>query len=287
MPEETKPLGPVRTRTVLLTAIPVLAVLVLIPVPALLLDILTGLNLGFALALLFGAFCIKKTARFSSYPTLLLVSVFLNAAISVSAARLILGRGADFDGFLVRFAATWFTGGAGEIAQLTGGTVIFFLILAVQTMLIIKGVYRATAGEADGLTLEDMPVKQAAIDSELSDGLIGQEEYAARKKALQEEAAFYKAMNGAAKVIAGNEIFRLCVIAVTVLGGAFISGFFYDIQGAQFTGTAEFMEAAKTYIPLVIGNGVLSMLPAFLVAAAVTVVITRAVFSRDTGKGGR
>jgi len=278
MPEKSTFLGHLKIRTVLPITLLVLAVLILVPIPVLLLDILTALNLIFAAVILITAFCVKNKAQFSLCPALLLATTLFNAAINISAARLILSLGADFDGRLILFTASWFTGEAGEMAHLTGGAVIFVLILAVHTMLITKGLYR-TAEEADALTLEDMPAKQQAIESEHSSGVIGREEHDARKEALQHEAHFYAAMNRAVKLISGNELFRILIIAVIIFGGAFVSGLFYGEAAAE-----EIIDAAKIYIPLVIGNGLLSIIPAFFVSAAALIIITRAVFGRTITK---
>jgi len=273
MPDKNKFSRLLRVSTIVPIIVLALLAAMILPIPARLVDILMVLNLGFAFAILLAALCIKKAAQFSLCPPLLVVSTLFNFAINVSAARLILS-GVNFDGHLIRFAASWFID-SGEIAQLAGGATIFVLVLAVHTLLIIKGFTRA-AKEAAGFTVDDMPTMLAAIDAELSDGAIGQEEYAARQEVLRQEANFYDSMDRATKFISGNEIFRLFIIAIIILGGAFIEGLFYAEPSAE-----QLIDAAKIYIPLVIGNGLLSMLPAFLVSAAVTILITRAVFSRN------
>ena len=238
-------------------------ILLLIPVPALVLDILIALNLIFALALFIIVLNSRNAAAFTLLPTSLLVSTIFNLAVYISAARLILTKGPDFDGRLIQAVAS-FAAKSGYTG-LVIGYVLFILITAVQIIVVVKGTVRV-AEVAARFTLDSMQVKMMAVETEHSSGSITEEEAQRRKAGIQKESDFLGALDGASKFISGNEKVRILIIAVSTIGGILIG---------TLTQDQTVNEAAGTYIPLVIGSGFLFLLHGLLLSLTVGIVVTR------------
>jgi len=256
---------------VLYISILIALILVLLPISVLVLDILIALNLLFAFIILSIVIRCKKATDFSLFPIFLLMFTLFNLATNISAARLILTKGAAFDGKLIHFASLFITG-TGEATHLITGFAFFILFLALQFMLIRKGTARVTEVAAR-FFLDIMPGKQMAIDSELNNGGI-EEKDNARKIALSQEENFYGSLDGAMRFLSGSEKFRIFIIVFTILAGILIST---KLQGETI------INAAKIYIPFAVGNGILSMLPVLLVFTAVAIVVNRISSAGDFG----
>ena len=238
----------------------------LIPIPALLLDIIIAFNLIIALLILLIVLYNKKAAEFSLFPTVFLVSSIFGLAAGIFAARLILTKGADFDGRLIRFVSDLITG-SDDTTGLAVGFMAFIAITAVHVMVVLKGATRISEAAAR-FVLDALPGKQMLIDTEYTSGAIDQKEAFLRKEALQRETDFYGAMDGASKFVSGIEKIRLFIIIITIIAGIQI--------GTIFLGET-IIDAIKIYIALAVGNGVLSMLPAFFISSASGIIITRSV----------
>ena len=285
----------------------VLAVLIflLIPIPVPVLDFMIIVNLFFAVMVLSTAVRAEKAADFSLLPTILLIFTVFGLSLNISAVRLILTKGADFNGLLIRFVSFIFTGSGGMI-HLIIGSAIFIVITAVNIFVITKGTVRI--GEvAARFLLDTMHVKFMAIEAEYSSGAISKEEAALRKNVIQKESDFFGSLDGGCKFISGNEKCRLFITVITVLGGILIhsfAGFFFldnfpdgkcDIPGV-FIGTVFFKEgipdssafgillnseqiidALRIYVPLAIGSGILFMIPSFLLSLTVAIIVTKKV----------
>ena len=283
----------------------IIVFLLIIPIPAPVLDILIIVNLFFAINVLINAVRAEKAADFSLLPTILLIFVFFNLSLNISAVRLILTKGADFNGLLIRFVSFIFAGSGGMV-HLIIGLEIFIILFGINIVVIAKG--RTRVAEVACLFLLDaMQLKLTAIEAEYSSGAISEEEAALQRKALQKESDFFGSLNGACKFISGNEKCKLFIAVITILGGILIhsfAGFFFldnfpdgkcDIPGV-FIGTVFFkegipdssalgillnseqlIETVKIYVPLVIGSGILFMIPAFLLSLAVTIIVTKEV----------
>jgi len=236
--------------------------MLIIPLYTLMLDILLALNLLYALTFLIAALYIKKPSNFSLLPTVLLVLTLFNMALSVTVTRLILIKGAEFDGWLIRFVSFLFTG-SGNIEHLITGFIIFMVIIAVVSIVILKRCTRVSEVAAR-FTFDIMQVKLMAIDAEFNSGVINEEEAASRKEALQKEDNFYDALDDFSKFLSGNIKLNIFIIPVIIIGGSLI-----DI----LRGISD--NAILTYIPLAVGSGILFMLPPFLLATAVECIVKR------------
>ncbi|MDR2476747.1 MAG: flagellar biosynthesis protein FlhA [Treponema sp.] len=240
-------------------------VMLIVPLPTVLLDAFMALNVIFSLLILLIVLYIQKPTEFSLFPTVLLVATVFGLALNVSSTRLILTKGERFDGRMIR-AFSSFVVGAGGNEGIVVGFIIFIVIIAVQAVVITKGATRISEVAAR-FTLDSMPVKMMAIDTEYSSGSITEEEAQKRKAQVQKESDFYGSMDGASKFISGNVKVGIFITAVNILGGVII--------GAAMHGESLSM-AVKNYISFSIGDGLLSQFPGLLISTAMGIVVTRA-----------
>ena len=242
-----------------------IVLMIIIPIPTVLLDALMALNLTLSLLILLIVLYTRRATEFSVFPTMLLVTTIFGLALNISSTRLILTKGEQFDGRLVR-AFSSFVVGAGGADGLVIGFIIFIVIIAVQAIVITKGSTRI-AEVAARFTLDGLPVKQMAIESEFNSGAITEEEARKRKDDVQREVDFYGQMDGASKFVSGNVKVGIFISVVDMLGG-FIVGMVLHHE--------PFQSALSTYTSLTIGDGLLSQLPALLVSVATGIIVTRA-----------
>lgn len=255
--------------TDVLAALGLVAVVVMmvIPLPAGLLDILITLNItGAVLALLLAVFTVDPL-EFSVLPSLLLTMTLFRLSLNISTTRLVL-----LDGF------------AGDVIQQFGqfvirgnavvGFIVFVILVVVQFIVITKGAERVSEVAAR-FTLDAMPGKQMSIDADLNSGLINEQEARARRKKIQQEADFYGAMDGSSKFVKGDAIAAIIILFINIIGG-FISG--VVLKGMPF------MDALHKYTLLTIGDGLVSQIPALLVSTATGLIVTRAA-SEDSNLG--
>ena len=262
-------------RTDIAIAIAVVAVVMvmIIPLPTPLLDALMAFNLILALLILLIVLYTRKATDFSSFPSVLLVSTVFGLTVNVSSTRLILTRGARFDGRMVRAFSSFVVGSSGT-EGLVVGFVIFIVIIAVQAVVITKGATRI-AEVAARFTLDALPGKQMAIEAEYNSGAISEEESIKRKNDLQREVDFYGAMDGSSKFISGNVKVGILITVVNIIGGIIIGTVIHS----------ETINAALgTYISFSIGDGLLSQLPALLVSTATGIIVTRSVSDGTFGE---
>lgn len=239
--------------------------MIIIPLPALFLDVLMSLNLGLSLIILLLVLSNKRAVDFSIFPTMLLVTTIFGLALNISSTRLILTKGASFDGQIVR-AFSVFVVGSGGTEGLVVGFIIFIIIIAVQAIVITKGATRI-AEVAARFTLDGLPVKQMAIESEFNSGAINEDEARRRKDDVQREVDFYGQMDGASKFVSGNVTVGIFISAINLVGG-FIVGMVLHAE--------PFQQALNTYTSLTIGDGLVSQLPALLVSTSTGIIVTRA-----------
>jgi flagellar biosynthesis protein FlhA len=237
------------------------------------LDALMALNLVLSILILLTVLYTKKATDFSLFPAVLLAVTVFGLALNISSTRLILTKGADFDGRMIIAFSTFVVGSSNALDGLVIGAIIFIILIVVQVVVITKGATR-TSEVAARFTLDAMPNKYMAIDSEYSSGAITEEEARQRKADLQQEADYYGSMDGASKFISGNVKASIFITAVNVLGGIIIGT---AIHGEPLGA------AASNYIRFSIGDGLLSQLPALLVSTAVGIVVTRAATPGDLG----
>jgi len=241
-------------------------VLLVLPVPAMLLDVLLALSIGMSLLILLVIIYVDDPSEFSGFPTLLLAVTLYRLALNVASTRLIL-----------------LDGHAGEVIQSFGsfvvrgnylvGAVIFFILVVINFMVITKGAGRI-AEVAARFTLDAMPGKQMAIDAELNAGAIDEPTARARRRKVQGEADFYGAMDGASKFVRGDAIAGILITFINVVGG-FAIGMMQ--KGLPVT------EALQKYTLLSIGDGLVSQVPALIVSVAAGLLVTRASDNTNLG----
>lgn len=205
-------------RSDLLVAVGVITIIgmLVIPLPTVLLDIFMSFNLMLSLIIILIVLYTKRALEFSVFPTLLLISTVFGLALNVSSTRLILSKGENFDGKIVRAFATFVVGSSGS-GGLVIGFIIFIILIAVQFIVITKGATRV-AEVAARFTLDALPGKQMAIEAAYNSGALTEEESSKRKNDLQKEVDFYGAMDGASKFVSGNVKVGILITAINVIG---------------------------------------------------------------------
>jgi flagellar biosynthesis protein FlhA len=256
----------------------VIVAMLIIPLPAVLLDVFMSFNLTLSLLIILITLYMRRALEFSVFPSILLVTTIFGLGLNVSSTRLILAQGEKFDGRIVRAFANFVVGGGSGNDGLVIGLIIFIIIIAVQFIVITKGATRV-AEVAARFTLEAMPQKYMGIDAEVVSGSISEEEAGRKKLDLQREADFYGSMDGASKFVSGNVKVGLLITAVNIIGGL--------IVGVGFHGE-DWNSAIANYISLTIGDGLVSQFPALLISTATGLIVTRAVstgsFGNDVSK---
>ncbi|WP_028974890.1 flagellar biosynthesis protein FlhA [Spirochaeta cellobiosiphila] len=244
----------------------VVIAMMLIPLPGVILDILMAFNLVLSLLIILMVLFSKRALDFSVFPTMLLITTVFGLALNVSSTRLILSKGSDFDGQLIRAFASFVVGAEGT-QGLVIGILIFIIIIAVQFIVITKGATRV-AEVAARFTLDALPGKQMSIDGALGSGAITEEEATLKKDELQMEVGFYGAMDGATKFVSGNVKVGLFITVINIIAGI--------VMGMTIRGESLDL-ALNTYITLTIGDGLISQFPALLVSTATGLIVTRAI----------
>ncbi len=245
--------------------------ILLLPLPTPVLDVCIALNITISLVVLFVSIYMDKSVDFSSFPALLLITTLFRLAMNVASTRLILlngDQGLDAAGHVIQAFGQFVVGGSYVV-----GAVIFIAISIVNLKVITKGSSRI-AEVAARFTLDAMPGKQMAIDSDLNTGLINEDEAKQRRKDLQREADFYGAMDGAAKFVSGDAIAGLFITGINIIGGLFVG----IVQKGM-----DWREAAQTYTILTIGDGLVSQIPAIVISTSAGLIVARAASGDDLG----
>ncbi len=232
--------------------------LMLIPLPAGILDFFLALNITFAVLILIVSLYIQSPLDISIFPGLLLVLTLFRLALNISSTRLILIEG--YAGEVIETFGQFVVSGNYVV-----GFIIFIILVIIQFVVIIKGSGRISEVAAR-FTLDAMPGKQMAIDADLNTGLITEAEARLRREKISREAEFYGAMDGASKFVKGDAIAGLLINGINIIGG-FIIG--VAEKGMSFT------DALQTYTILTIGDGLVSQIPALIIATAAGLVVTR------------
>ena len=240
--------------------------LLIVPIPAALLDILIIVNIMLALVTLLTTMFVKKPLEFSVFPSLLLVATLFRLGLNVASTRLVLGDG--YAGQVIEAFGHVAVGGSIII-----GAVIFTILIVIQFVVVTKGAERVAEVGAR-FTLDAMPGKQMAIDADLNAGLITDNEARERRAEVSAEADFYGAMDGASKFVKGDAIAGLIIIIINVIGGIAIG----TLQRGMEVG-----EAVNTYALLTIGDGLVTQVPALLMAVSTGMIVTRSNAESDIG----
>lgn len=244
-----------------LLAIGVLSIILLliVPLPPLLLDLLLCLNIVFSVMVLLLTLYVENALEFSSFPSLLLFLTLYRLGLNISSTRMILTKGEGGD--IIQTFGSFVT----ENNTLVG-LILFALLIVINFIVITKGAGRV-AEVAARFTLEALPGKQVAIDSEQQMGLLEPEEAQKKREKISKEAQFYGAMDGASKFVRGDAIAAIVITLVNIVGG-FIVGFFVKHYSWQ--------ECWRTFTCLTVGDGLVSQIPALLVSIGSGVIVTRA-----------
>ena len=235
-----------------------IVLMLVIPLPTWLLDILFILNITIALIILLVGMNTQEALQFSIFPALLLVTTLFRLALNVSSTRLILSQ-ADAGRVVETFGSFVAKG------NLAVGFVVFLILVVVNFIVITKGSERVAEVGAR-FTLDAMPGKQMSIDADLNAGLINEQQAKERRQKIEREADFYGAMDGASKFVKGDAIAGIIITLINLVGGVII--------GVIMNGNS-FDEAANTYFILTIGDGLVSQIPALLISTAAGLIVTR------------
>jgi flagellar biosynthesis protein FlhA len=249
----------------------VVALLIFIPLPAFVLDLFLVLNITFALVILLVTLYAKEPLEFSIFPSLLLMTTLLRLGLNVSASRLILtagNTGSHAAGRVIEAFGT-FVGGNEPVV----GFIIFLILVIIQFVVITNGAQRVSEVAAR-FTLDAMPGKQMAIDADLNAGLITEDDARNRRRHIQREADFYGAMDGSSKFVRGDAIAAIIIVAVNILGG---------IVMGMFKGGLSIGQVFERYTILTIGDGLVTQIPALIIATATGLIVTRTASENNMG----
>ncbi|WP_426040407.1 flagellar biosynthesis protein FlhA [Brevundimonas sp. TWP2-3-4b1] len=238
--------------------------LLILPVPKMLLDLLLAISLVSSVLILMTALMMKRPLDFAIFPTVLLISTLFRLGLNLASTRLVLTHGHeghDAAGQVINAFGALMMGGSFII-----GIIIFAIILVVNFVVITKGSTRIAEVSAR-FTLDSMPGKQMAIDADLSSGLITEDQAKLRRKELEQESTFFGAMDGASKFVRGDAVAGLIIVAINAIGGILIG----TIQHGLPIG-----EAANTYIQLTIGDGLVTQVPAIIISIAAGFLVSKA-----------
>lgn len=256
-----------QTELVLVAILAGILLVLFTPIPPGLLDFLLIANVAFALLILLLTFFMGRPLEFSTFPSLLLVATLFRLSLNVAATRLILSE-ADA-GQVIAAVGHHVVGGNYVI-----GLIVFIVLIVVQYVVVTSGAQRV-AEVAARFTLDSMPGKQMSIDADLNMGLIDQNEARERRKQVEREANFYGAMDGASRFVKGDAIAGIIIIMVNIIGGLTIG----VAQAGMSWG-----EALQTYTLLTVGDGIVTQVPALIIATATGIIVTRAASDARLGE---
>ena len=243
-----------------------IVMLLVVPMPAMLVDILIVVNITGALVILLTSMYVRKPLEFSVFPSLLLIATLFRLGLNVASTRLVLRDG--FAGDVIAAFGSYVVAGS-----LIIGLVIFLILVVIQFIVITNGAGRVAEVGAR-FTLDAMPGKQMAIDADLNAGLITEDQARTRRAEVSAEADFYGAMDGASKFVKGDAIAGIVITIINLIGGFAIGMMQRGMQAG---------EALETYSLLTIGDGLVTQIPALLMSVSTGLIVTRASAEADLG----
>ena len=255
--------GRLLSSVVLPLALIAMILLMVIPVPPLVLDLFFTFNIVLSLVILMASLNTYRPLEFSAFPTVLLFATILRLSLNVASTRVVLAeghKGTDAAGQVIKAFGEFITAGNFAI-----GMLVFFILIVINMVVIVKGTGRVSEVSAR-FTLDAMPGKQMAIDAELNAGLLTGEEAKKRREEVTRESDFYGSMDGATKFVKGDAIAGLLILGINIIGGLIIGMVYHDLTLAK---------AAKVYITLAIGDGLVAQIPSLLLSVATAVIVTR------------
>lgn len=245
--------------------------MIIIPLPPFLLDIMLAINIGLSVLILLMTIFSTSILELSIFPTILLVTTLFRLGLNISSTRLILGQG--YAGNVIESFGSFVVGGNYVV-----GIIIFLIIVIIQFVVITNGSSRVSEVSAR-FTLDAMPGKQMSIDADLNAGAIDEKTARKRRKELQQEAEFYGSMDGASKFVKGDAIAGIIITTINILAGIVIGVVMLDM---------DFMESIQTYTRLTIGDGLVSQVPALIISTSAGILVTKVNgdenFSSQLGK---
>ncbi len=250
----------------LIVAVIGVIVIMLLPVPPFLLDILLSLMIMIALIILMVSMFIKTVLDFSIFPGILLVVTLFKLALNVAVTRLVLSQGVG--GEVINAFGTFVTGG-----NMVVGAIIFVILLVINFQVITKGSSRI-AEVAARFTLDAMPGKQMAVDADLNSGNIDEPEAKRRRSEISREADFFGAMDGASKFVRGDAVAGLIITVVNIFGGFVVGMAMLDMTALQ---------SLRTFTQLTIGDGLVAQIPSLMISTAAGIIVSRAASKSNLG----
>jgi flagellar biosynthesis protein FlhA len=248
-----------------------LLAMVILPLPAFMLDLLFSFNIALSLTIMLATIYIMKPLHFAAFPSIILIATLLRLALNVASTRVVLlegHTGTAAAGNVIEAFGEFVIGG-----NYTVGFVVFAILVIINFVVVTKGAGRIAEVSAR-FTLDSMPGKQMAIDADLNAGLIDQEEAKSRREEIVQEADFYGSMDGASKFVRGDAVAGILILFINIIGGFIIGVVQHDLT---------FAEAAHNYTLLTIGDGLVAQIPSLLLAAAAGLLVTRSAEERDMG----
>jgi len=265
-------IGPVLKNMGLPLGILMLVAMMVLPLPAALLDIFFTSNILLSLLILMVAMNAFRPLDFSSFPTILLFATILRLGLNVASTRIVLSQGhtgTDAAGKVIEAFGAFVVAGNYVV-----GIFVFIILVIINLLVITKGAGRVSEVSAR-FTLDAMPGKQMAIDADLNAGALTTEEAKLRREEISKEADFYGSMDGASKFVKGDAIAGILILIINILGGLIIGIWLHGL-GIE--------EAANTYFLLSVGDGLVAQIPSLLLAIATAIIVTRVSETQDLGE---
>ncbi|HEX8382277.1 MAG TPA: flagellar biosynthesis protein FlhA [Sphingomonas sp.] len=254
---------------VLPLAILLLVVIMVVPIPAALLDIFFVTNIAISLAVLMVALNARKPLDFSAFPTVLLFTTLFRLGLNVASTRIVLVHGHEGEaaaGHVIEAFGNFLIGGDYVV-----GIFVFAILMIINLIVVTKGAGRVSEVSAR-FTLDALPGKQMAIDADLNAGLLTPDEAKARRVEVTTEADFYGSMDGSSKFVKGDAVAAMLILAANVIGGLILGPVSHGLTIA---------EAARAYILLAIGDALVAQLPALMLSIAAAAIVTRVSSDKD------
>jgi flagellar biosynthesis protein FlhA len=248
-----------------------LLAMVVVPLPAFLLDALFSFNISLSLVVILAVVYVMRPLDLAVFPTVLLATTLLRLALNVASTRVVLlegHTGTDAAGAVIEAFGEFVIGGNYAV-----GIIIFAILMIINFVVVTKGAGRVSEVSAR-FTLDALPGKQMAIDADLSAGIISQEQAIERRAEIRAEADFYGSMDGASKFVRGDAVAGILILVINLVGGMLVGVL---QQGMSLRAAAE------TYVLLTIGDGLVAQIPSLLLATAVAIIVTRMSRAEDMG----
>jgi len=245
--------------------------MMILPVPAFLLDVFFTFNITLSIVILLVCVYALRPMEFAAFPTVLLVATLLRLGLNVASTRIVLlegHEGGDAAGKVIESFGAVLIGGNYAV-----GLVVFAILMIINFLVVTKGAGRVSEVSAR-FTLDAMPGKQMAIDADLNAGLINQEDAKSRRAEIAQEADFYGSMDGASKFVKGDAVAGLLILAINIIGGVAIGMAQHGL---------DFGMAMERYALLTIGDGLVAQIPSLLLSTSAAIMVTRVTSSQDMG----